>query len=806
MNRQVPILLLTTSLLLLGVEAFAQTIPTRQMSFSINATRRVTTTTDMTRKNDDCGDTYQKDNSSFTLTFAANSDKVTFSQYGNEIQSPNRPLEEAKDTDLAFTGGGSITSTGTGNDGVKCRCNPHLCVTVTTNSSSNAHARINLQGSASFQYDSKTKLGGFNLFCNIDEPQGQASSQTVRKYSDTTTTESGSSTEAPAAATKLAAAVFGQFALMNYSQFEKLRVAQKMKDQMQKSLDMGGNGGIATISETASGYQLSYSNSVTFNNLDTASGWTGTNTTTITTNVSVSIGGQPIAYDAILVPVGTLPSPGSGSTTIGKYEQWEPEGPPFNNGAPVGKDGNSVSFKVELVKKGHEDQPLEGVPFKVDYKLTSSHEPGIATNYPPDGSGQSDPDLQFNTNMGMTDPEKIASHTEDELISTDSEGANVAAIIESFDYGSYGTLTAKVTLANGGMTYDAHLKDSTSTTIYLPDDYNQNHVSDYWEDTSGVLSKNYDQTWDDLHYDGNDNDGDGITLYEKYRGFLIHGKYQRLNPKVKHVFIRNQTSNPNLQSLFSLFQNATQASGGLIQVHVCDPEELDQSNVINIASSDGKGGNQYDIEAQDYNFTKVDPTDVNTLAETFSKDSPPNANGDNFAANPKQVKFIGIKVISSSDDIPTYNYVLAHELGHALGLHHHGDDQGLPYNHDIENEITSKSNPAVIVNAAGKAIDSTVITHSVNKPKFMVAPYQHSTASGDMTCIMCYTSFYAIGRNETTAKNIFTYVPLGSIPIPTSFCKSSTGTGINAPSHTPVPAFGDAANGNCWGAITIKTW
>ena len=282
----------------------------------------------------------------------------------------------------------------------------------------------------------------------------------MRTYSDTTTTESGSSTEAPAAALKLAADLFGQFSVLNYSQFEKLRVAQKIKDVMQKALDRGGNGGIAQISETSGGFQLSYSNNVTFDDLDTAGGWTGTNTMMITTNVQVSIGGQPIEYDAILIPVGTLPSPGSGSSTIGTYEKWEPEGPPIKNGAPVRKDGNSVTFKVELVKKGHQDQVESGVPFKVDYKLTSSSEPGIALNYPPGGGGQTDPDLQFNTSSGMTDPEKIASHSEDELISTDSEGENVAAIIESFDYGSYGTLSAKITLANGGMTYDAHLKDN----------------------------------------------------------------------------------------------------------------------------------------------------------------------------------------------------------------------------------------------------------------------------------------------------------------------------------------------------------
>jgi hypothetical protein len=799
MNRPITIVSCITLHMLIAAGALAQSIPSHQMSFSIHATRTITSQTDTKDTTGTCGHSYNKDHSTISLTFSANSDKVTFSNYGNSAQSPNQALNSpATDSDVAFSGNGRITFTGSCDDGIDCGGCKSCCSGDAT-SEWNVSENINLTTNVSFEYDQGKKQGSFNLGCKFDAPEGNADG-TLNPCDSQYLPSSNANLEK--AAMKMLGDLYGQFAIQNYSTFGKLRMSQAMKDELQKALDGSGNGGIATISATASGYQLSYSNTVS--STGTPAGCTGTTTTTITTTVSVSIGGQPIEYDAILVPVGTTPSPGSGSNTIGTYEQWEPEGPFFKNGAPVGTEGNSVTFMVQLVEKGHQDQPLSNVPFKVDYKLTSSSEPGIATNYPPDGSGSTDPDLQFST--AMIDNENIETLTKTELASTDSEGANVAAIITSYDYGSYGTLTAKVTLANGGMTYDAHLKDSTSTTIPLPKDYNNNHIADYWEDTSGVLAKNYAQTWDGLHYDGNSHDGDGLTIYEKYRGFLIHGKYQRIDPKVKHIFFRNQTSNANLQSLFSLFQSATQASGGLIQVHVCDPQELDQSNVINIASSDGKGGNQYDIEAQDYSFTSADPTDVNTLAETFSKDAPPNANGDNFATNPKDVKFIGIKVISSSDDIATYQYVLAHELGHALGLHHHGDDQGVQYNSDVQGEITSKSNPAVIVNAAGSAIDSTVITHSPDKSKFMVAPYQHSTASGDMTCIMCYTSYYAIGRNETTARNIFTYVPLGSIPFPTTFCKSATGTGINAPSHTPVPAFGDAANGNCWGAITIKTW
>jgi len=149
---------------------------------------------------------------------------------------------------------------------------------------------------------------------------------------------------------------------------------------------------------------------------------------------------------------------------------------------------------------------------------------------------------------------------------------------------------------------------------------------------------------------------------------------------------------------------------------------------------------------------------------------------------------------------------IAHEIGHACGLVHHGIKTLNP----AVREIT------VAEHAFYRAYDET--------GKELIPTKDHPVeitgdvgavgglSSGDIHCIMCYNNSYLwvyLPGDGKTTPNCFYKVP----PIPAdaanTFCTSPAGTGINAAGHKPVSYFGDATNidaDGCMGMFDLKDY
>ncbi len=216
------------------------------------------------------------------------------------------------------------------------------------------------------------------------------------------------------------------------------------------------------------------------------------------------------------------------------YEDWIPLGGPDDADE---NPGSMFPVHVYIRAKDGSDKipPLAKYSF---FLKDVSREPGINMNFP----HRSVPaylddveipfDLRIQPGDGMT-PGEVGQLTE-----TDDMVVGAAVGINSYDYGAYGKLRV-IAQTSDGYTLVAHPKDQPDVDfLTLPKDDNLNHVADAWEKATNVFDQSYAADWDETSTPAKQRtNGDGISLYEKYRGFSFHRVYQRLNPSLKYVFV-----------------------------------------------------------------------------------------------------------------------------------------------------------------------------------------------------------------------------------------------------------------------------
>ncbi len=575
--------------------------------------------------------------------------------------------------------------------------------------------------------------------------------------------------------------------------------------QLRKGAEQAAQDGDLTVAKTGSGFNISYHASHSFPDPQSTSGGGDKHesTRTVTTDITVSIGGPPLDIDAILEP---LPGPIPG-LAIASYDKFVPIGPKPGPDEKL----DAVAFRVYLVKKTKPSERVGDVPFQVTYLLDSSHERGDSINSPIDG--KADNDLAWHPMVAKIG--NVASQTDTTLASTPDHGGDVMAIVQSHDFGAYGALHAKVHLKTGE-DIEAHLAGKTATDVKIPKDDDGNHIADAWDQRLSDKGA----TSDKEHVDGNHFDGDGLTLYEEYRGALCNGKHIRLDPKKKDLFIINKVTGKNAANVEAGAKRLETAAAGSVAVHVCKPGELsEQTKIVNANSGFAKGGDQHAILIHEGTVGKgaVAETNPDGPSQSDGSSAAREALHENFAISPGHVIDLVIDPKAVFNDA-NYAYAVAHELGHGVGIHHHGAH--LSESTDIY-VPRIKSATAYLVDVNGKPIALPPIS-----PDDLVAR-DGSMASGDLSCIMAYNNNYAYAYTghhlpefpllvaELKAKNAYPSDPQGKLvvvhigdrPDGTTLCRSKAGTDINAAKPGVRPSvFGDATTDGCWGQLHVKDW
>lgn len=439
------------------------------------------------------------------------------------------------------------------------------------------------------------------------------------------------------------------------------------------------------------------------------------------------------------------------------WDKWMPEA----TNAPNKDPGNRFGLVAKLRTK--DGSPLKSRMAWVRFELVeTSKEPGRCLNHPvrPDGAAveNEEHDLKF---LAEGDAKLLAK--EDQAAET-PRGAyqQATATVGSFDWG--GTTMIKVTahIPNQGELQGTFTANG-ERTLLLPKRTEDSRIADAWREAQGVTEKK--DLDDDEESEGNKHVGDGYSLYEEYRGVIAEGQHSRkkaeafLNPKVKDLVVLLGTKAPRgsdaklkpmtaeerawAKSGFRLFESAVQKA----RIVEMRDEEAPESRQINANSSYGKAGDQHGVlliagVVEDTESS----SEGSTVGGAFPLSKP--------RKTPKLTTYVTIdfseiklgydeqaKIWTEAKLGTPYTLTdemantVAHELGHALGINHHGSV-----------DLSSPYYPTVPVEAASPifkilASDGSEISDRPYRLRGNVGR-NNNRASGDTRCIMTYNNYY----------------------------------------------------------------
>lgn len=485
------------------------------------------------------------------------------------------------------------------------------------------------------------------------------------------------------------------------------------------------------------------------------------------------------------------------------YIDWLPKGNLLSPSQP----GGMFKVSIKVHKKGDLGKPRRA---NLKFSLAKvSKEKGVCMNWPegaPEGEG-----LRFRQE-DYGEGSKIS--VQDTRHSSTSEAVEEAELVLScFDYGAWGTLriTAKDERGRGA---EVKVRGKDSPDLEIPRDDNQNHIADAWEQANGVSDYAADSD--------NENDpvgkgfsfrGDGLTLYEEYRGFRVQDAHVCGNPKKKDVFVCDDTAGHIAVSGINLFEQAT----GL-KVHSLRKEELGSFRTIN------RNGSGDTHKVDQHGILIVDGkagTDPYTAPAT-----PSGAYGPPVMT--KEIQLPKGKNCDSGDGLAD----VAHELCHAVGADHHGDErlftvfwtwklkddgvwqlyeQGLNVDENTSTTTWLKELKPITVYFEnplreyrhGDPLPGHFAWDEAHKGWKLYLGGKGSEFSGDQECLMRYYDKQAYESEKEP--NRVRYIPdEGQWKMRNRLCENPRGTGVNDPDHAPQSRYGDAIMGNCKGQIVVN--
>lgn len=547
--------------------------------------------------------------------------------------------------------------------------------------------------------------------------------------------------------------------------------------------------------------------------------------------------------------------------TIPGYEQWRPRATVDINKLYV--PGSHLVVRATLVPKGGRVEDLPAIAsLKFELKDTS-REPGICLNWPMNMEDDDLFDIKLDDLPAF--PGFLSEYKQmNELskMAKDAEGRPYGeSRVDSFDFGGRSTLAVTCVLSDGRQLVGT-LKTpaGVESHVRLPYMKKAGWIADHWRQQNNVAGLADDD--DNEKVSGQKDNGDGYTLYEEYRGWVVNGRHVEGDPKQKDFFVLNLIGADAALGI-ELFEQTSQ-----LRVHakLKETEMSEDQRQMNINRRDApQRVKQHGVWVKTY--TRKD-LGVDGAVTTLTKSG--------VAGRPGFVKGIGILARKDSKSefnkpgnlpadqaVMAYDRAIAHELLHSVGVEHHGSGDGTqsvgyvssrsPFNkigrpyyarHLDEPPLTiltedgqdmaaklsedyqsfrktmemalgdrlRKEGAKYVADTRGTSDYARTAEEYANREIEVLTIFAflrlegtvgvpQGEHSGNETCLMRYhfAKFYeADGRKDT-----FYVITPGTERIGLNICRSGAGTGANAPTHRPQSRHGNAAagEGNCFSQI-----